>query len=82
MALSFVIGLTLYINEGKAQMGPGMMEPGYGYGYRMGPGMMGGWVTVPDKLPTPKNVGWVQKLREILVLEKKSYNQYIIDAEK
>jgi hypothetical protein len=84
MALSLVIGLTLYIIEGKAQMGPGMMGPGYGYGYgyRMGPGMMGGWVTVPDKLPTPKNVEWVQKLREILVLEKKSYDQYTIDAEK
>jgi hypothetical protein len=44
--------------------------------------MMGGWVTVPEKLPTPKNAEWVQKLREILILEKKSYAQYTIDAEK
>jgi len=48
----------------------------------MGPGMMGGWVNVPDKLPTPKNAEWVQKLREVLVLEKKSYTQYTADAEK
>jgi hypothetical protein len=83
MALLLVIGPTLFTIEGKAQMGHGMMEPGYGYG--MGPGMMGGmggWVTVPDNLPTPKNAEWIQKLREILVLEKKSYAQYTIDAEK
>lgn len=30
MALSLVIGLTLYVIEGKAQMGPG-------YGYQYGP---------------------------------------------
>lgn len=63
-------------------MGPGMMGPGYGYGHGMGPGMMGGWVDVPDRLPTPKNAEWVQKLREVLVLEKKSYVQYTADAEK
>jgi hypothetical protein len=77
MVLSLVIGPTFYVIEGKAQM-----DPGYGYGHGMGPGMMGGWVTVPEKLPTPKNAEWVQKLREILILEKKSYAQYTIDAEK
>ena len=50
-------------------MGPGMMYRGYG----MGPGMMDYWVTVPDHLPTPKKAEWVEKLREILSLEKKSY---------
>ena len=63
-------------------MGPGMMGGNYG-GYGMGPGMMGGdWVDVPDKLPAPKNSEWVQKLREILVMEKESLAQYQADQEK
>jgi hypothetical protein len=37
LALAFVFGLTFRITEGKAQMGSGMMGPGYG----MGSGMMG-----------------------------------------
>ena len=61
-------------------MGPGMMG-GYG-GYGMGPGMMGGWIDVPAKLPAPKNMEWVQKLREILTLEKQSLVQYQADQEK
>jgi hypothetical protein len=60
-------------------MGPGMMG---GYGYGMGPGMMGGWVDVPAKLPAPKNVEWVQKLKEILTIEKESLAQYQTDQEK
>jgi hypothetical protein len=56
------------------------MSPWYGQG--MGPGMRGGWVTVPDKLRAPKNMEWVQKLREILTLERNSYSQYAIDADK
>jgi rubrerythrin len=82
VGLSLIIGLSLYVREGRGQMGPGMMGPGYGYGHGMGPGMMGGWVDVPDRLPTPKNAEWVQKLREVLALEKKSYVQYTADAEK
>ena len=61
-------------------MGPGMMG-GYG-GYGMGPGMMGGWVDVPAQLPAPKNAEWVQKLEEILTLEKQSLAQYQADQEK
>lgn len=80
--LFLIIGLSFGVREGMGQMGPGMMGPGYGYGHGMGPGMMGGWVDVPDRLPTPKNAEWVQKLREVLVLEKKSYVQYTADAEK
>jgi hypothetical protein len=57
-------------------MGPGMMG-----GYGMGPGMMGGWIDVPSKLPAPKNTEWVQKLREILALEKQSLAQYQADQE-
>jgi hypothetical protein len=82
VGLSLIIGLSFFVLEGMGQMGPGMMGPGYGYGQGMGPGMMGGWVDVPDRLPTPKNAEWVQKLREVLVLEKKSYAQYTADAEK
>jgi hypothetical protein len=37
LALAFVMGLAFSIPEGRAQMGSGMMGPGYG----MGPGMMG-----------------------------------------
>jgi hypothetical protein len=78
-------------------MGPGMMGPGYG-GYGMGPGMMGPgyrgygmgpemmWggdlVEIPPKLPTPKNAEWVQKLREILTMEKQTLAQYRSDQEK
>ena len=41
IALVIALGLLLFFAlGGLAQMGPGMMGPGYGYG--MGPGMMGG----------------------------------------
>jgi hypothetical protein len=61
-------------------MGRGMMGD-YG-GYGMGPGMMGGWVDVPAKLPAPNDAEWVQKLKEILTLEKQSLTQYQTDQEK
>jgi hypothetical protein len=81
-----VFALLMASMEASAQMGPGMMGRGPmmgpGGGYGMGPGMMGGWVAVPEKLPPPKNVEWVQKLREVLLLEKKSYLQYTTDADK
>lgn len=59
-------------------------QPGRGYGYGMGPGMMGGWdwVDIPSKLPSPKNEEWVRKLKEILTLEKQSLTQYQADQEK
>ncbi len=55
-----------------------------GYGYGVGPGMMGGWdwVDIPSKLPAPKNAEWVQKLKDILTLEKQSLAQYQADQEK
>ena len=50
--------------------------------YGMGPGMMGDeWVKIPTKLPVPKNTEWIQKLREILNLEKQSLAQYQADQE-
>ena len=42
MILGLVIGLAFYTVEAKAQMGSGMMGPGYGSGNGMGSGMMGG----------------------------------------
>ena len=60
-------------------------QPGRGgYGYGMGPGMMGGWdwVDIPSKLPAPKNAEWVQRLKEILTMEKQSLAQYQADQEK
>lgn len=50
-------------------------------GYGMGPGMMGGGVNIPAKLAAPKNTEWIQKLREILTLEKESLAQYQADQE-
>jgi hypothetical protein len=57
------------------------MGPGYGMGWG---GMMGYGVYayVPNKLPVPKNKEWVGKLREILALERLSFEQYATDAEK
>ncbi len=40
-ALALMVVLAFSSLEARAQMGPGMMGPGYGYGYGMGPGMMG-----------------------------------------
>ncbi|MCJ7539292.1 MAG: hypothetical protein MUO88_06455 [Desulfobacterales bacterium] len=83
VAVAFVLGTaTVQSQQGRGGygMGPGMMG-GYG-GYGMGPGMMGGWVDVPAKLPAPNNAEWVQKLREILTLEKQSLAQYQTDQEK
>lgn len=64
-------------------MGGGMMGGG-GYGYGMGGGMMGYPIApdVPDKLPAPKSQEWIQKLRDVLALERLSYAQYTADAEK
>lgn len=64
-------------------MGGGMMG-GSGYGYGMGGGMMGYPIApdVPDKLPSPKSQEWIQKLRDVLALERLSYAQYTADAEK
>jgi hypothetical protein len=89
LAVAFVLGTaTAQSQTGRGGYGYGM-GPGYGYGYGMGPGMMGGygmmggnWLEVPDKLPAPKNAEWVQKLREILTLEKESLAQYETDQEK
>jgi hypothetical protein len=86
LAVVFVLGTsTAQSQPGRGGygygMGPGMMG-GYG-GYGMGPGMMGdGWIDVPAKLPPPKSAEWVQKLREILTLEKESLAQYEADQGK
>jgi len=92
--VSLLVGLPVMAQYGpggrddysRAQgrgMGGGMMG-GYGYGYGMGRGMMGYPVTpdVPDKLPVPKSQEWTQRLKEVLSLERLSYEQYTVDAEK
>ena len=70
LAVAFVLGTATV-----------QSQPGRG-GYGMGPGMMGGWIDVPAKLPAPKNTEWAQKLREILTLERQSLAQYQTDQEK
>lgn len=83
LSLWIAMGLALWTAEAKAQTGPGYgWGPGHGGGYGMGPGMMGDWISVPEKLPAPKNQEWIDNLREVLDLEKKSYRQYSLDAEK
>jgi hypothetical protein len=83
LSLWIAMGLALWAAEAKAQTGPGYgWGPGHGGGYGMGPGMMGDWISVPEKLPAPKNQEWIDNLREVLDLEKKSYRQYSLDAEK
>jgi hypothetical protein len=76
----FVISLVLAVAFvfGTAAV---QSQPGRG-GYGMGRGMMGGWVDVPAELPAPNNAEWVQKLKEILTLEKQSLTQYQTDQEK
>jgi len=92
LAVAFVLSpVAVQSQPGRGGYGYGM-GPGYGYGmgpgmmggYGMGPGMMGGWdgVDISSKLPAPKSTEWVQKLREILTLEKQSLNQYQTDQEK
>jgi len=83
LAAAFVLGAaTVQSQTGRGSYGYGMGH-GYGYGYGMGPGMMGNnWIDVPDKLPTPKNIEWIQKLKDILALEKESLAQYEADQEK
>ncbi len=86
LAVVFVLGTsTAQSQPGRGGygygMGPGMMG-GYG-GYGMGPGMMGEvWIDVPAKLHPPKSPELVQKLREILTLEKESLAQYEADQGK
>jgi hypothetical protein len=92
--LSLLVGMPLMVHHGAGfqddyawGQGPGMgggMMGGRGYGYGMGPGMMGYNIApdVPAKLPAPKSQEWVQKLREVLALERISYVQYTADAEK
>ncbi len=70
----FLLGLfaTLLIctypfNTAAQPRGHGMGGMGGGHGMGMG-GRHGGRVNIPDKLPTPKNQEWVNKLREILAL--------------
>jgi rubrerythrin len=62
--------LCLGVTGVLAQMGPGMM------------GMHGKQVAIPEKLPTPKNAEWINKLRQIFALEKLSQAQYEADREK
>lgn len=83
LAVTFILGTATVQSQpsrGGYGMGQGMMGGQRGSG--MGPGMMGGWVDVPAKLPPPNNAEWVQKLREILTLEKQSLAQYQADQEK
>lgn len=39
-------------------------------------------VSIPDKLPKPQSEEWINKLQEILALEKLSQAQYLADTQK
>jgi len=83
-----ILSMAFVFFTGAAQCQPARGGYGYGmgpgYGYGMGPGMMGGWdwVNIPSKLPAPKTAEWIQKLKEILTMEKESFAQYQADQEK
>jgi hypothetical protein len=82
LAVAIVLGtatVVSHVSRKAYTMGPAMMG-GYG-GYGIGPGTMGEWVAIPTKLSAPKNTEWVQKLREMLTLEKQSLAQYQADQE-
>ncbi|HQK99616.1 MAG TPA: hypothetical protein PK090_02525 [Smithellaceae bacterium] len=58
---------------------------GRGWGHGMGPGGMMGYgssANVPVKLPVPESKEWIEKLRDVLALERLSLEQYAADAEK
>lgn len=87
--ISLALVVTFVLGTAVVQSQPGRWGYGYGMGpgmmggYGMGPGMMGGdWIDVPEKLPAPKSSEWIQKLREIMSLEKESLAQYQADQEK
>jgi hypothetical protein len=86
--ISMALAMVLILCPAWVQSQPGRGGHGYGmghgYGHGMGPGMMGGWdsLEIPSKLPAPKNAEWVEKLKEILTLEKQSLAQYQADQEK
>lgn len=72
----FLVGALLAVGHGQP-------VPRYGYG----PGMTGGythgygWFKVPPKLPAPKSGEWVQKLRDVLAMEKSALAQFQADQE-
>ena len=80
--LIFLIALTvtssLPMIAGAQPGGPCMGGMGPGRGMGMG----GAQVNIPDKLPTPKSQEWINKLRDILALEKLSVAQYSADQAK
>jgi hypothetical protein len=81
MTLCIVLAALPAWGQGRhGMMGGGMMGGGYG----MGPGTMGSpiWLTVPEKLLPPKNAEWIAKLRELLTLEEKAFDQYAVDQDK
>jgi rubrerythrin len=70
----------------SAQMAePGMGSEGYGYCPYCGQqwdGHVRETLSIPESLAKPKNKEWVQKLGEVLSLEKLSKAQYTADSEK
>ncbi len=82
LILLAVTGILLTTLPAWGQGRHGMMGGGYGMG--MGPGMMSSpyWLTVPEKLLPPKNAEWVTRLREVLTLEEKAFDQFTVDQEK
>jgi hypothetical protein len=84
---SLAVTVAFILGTATAQSQPSRGGYGYhtgpGYGYGMEPGMMAaGWIDVPAKLPAPKSMEWSQKLRDILMLERGSLDQFGTDQEK
>ncbi|MDD2321058.1 MAG: ferritin family protein [Geobacteraceae bacterium] len=76
---------SLSAQMGTDGMGSGMGTGGYGYCPYCGQqwdGHLRETLTIPESLPQPKNKEWLQKLGEVLSLEKLSKAQYEADSEK
>jgi hypothetical protein len=83
LAIGLILSVLMTFKAGiTCAKGPGMMGGGWVGGY--GPVMMGGFsaAQIPEKLPTPKNDQWVEKLEEVLTLERVSLAQYESDQAK
>jgi hypothetical protein len=85
---SLLAAVAIVYAHGPGIMGGGMTGSGQKDQQQMGHGMMHGMgydeqeINIPDKLQEPKNKKWINKLKQILALEKLSQVQYEADSRK
>ena len=87
ITIIFMINVVLNLPASAQMMGPGMGRHGM-----MGDrcpmcgrnwdGRMQNYELVPENLPKPESGNWIDRLRQVLSLEKLSKNQYQADSNK